>query len=70
MEGCVRPASSGPEGRIKRFETGVPGLDDVVLGGFFRGGANLVVGPPGIGKTILGAQIAFHHAEDGAAPST
>jgi circadian clock protein KaiC len=61
----VRPGSSQHETRIQRFGTGVPGLDDVLLGGFFRGGANLIVGPPGIGKTILGAQIAFHHARTG-----
>jgi circadian clock protein KaiC len=51
--------------RIPRVETGVPGLDDVLCGGLFRGGVNLVVGPPGAGKTILAAQIAFHHAEAG-----
>jgi circadian clock protein KaiC len=61
----VRLETSDQQGRIHRFETGVPGLDDVLLGGFFRGGANLILGPPGIGKTILGAQIAFHHARTG-----
>lgn len=47
--------------RIGRVATGVPGLDAVLCGGLLQGGVNLVVGPPGAGKTILAAQIAFHH---------
>src|SRR5512142_3065545 len=50
---------------LQRFQSGVPGLDEVLLGGFFRGGVNLVVGPPGSGKTIIAGQIAFHHASAG-----
>jgi len=61
----------GPKGtaartpRIARVGTGVPGLDEVLCGGLLRGGVNLVVGPPGAGKTVLAAQIAFKHAASG-----
>jgi circadian clock protein KaiC len=61
----------GPKGtaartpRIARVGTGVPGLDEVLCGGLLRGGVNLVVGPPGAGKTVLAAQIAFRHAASG-----
>jgi KaiC protein len=54
-----------PRKGLERFGTGVPGLDDVLLGGFFRGGVNLILGAPGSGKTILAGQIAFHHARGG-----
>ncbi|MBV9599061.1 MAG: circadian clock protein KaiC [Chloroflexi bacterium] len=50
----------GPaEGRLERFETGVPNLDRVLGGGLLRGTIVMIVGPPGSGKTILGQQIAF-----------
>ncbi|HEX3245874.1 MAG TPA: ATPase domain-containing protein [Chloroflexota bacterium] len=45
--------------------TRVPGLDAVLRGGFPRGGAYLIGGPPGTGKTTLGNQIAFAHAAAG-----
>jgi circadian clock protein KaiC len=61
----LRASTEGGLPRIPRIETGVPGLDAVLCGGLFRGGVNLVVGPAGAGKTVLGAQIAFHHAAAG-----
>jgi circadian clock protein KaiC len=45
-----------------RIETGVPGLDKILLGGLLRGGVYIVEGAPGAGKTILGNQICFHRA--------
>lgn len=44
-----------------RVETGIPRLDDILKGGFFRGGTYTVMGPPGSGKTIFGNQICFNH---------
>ena len=37
--------------------TGVPGLDDVLMGGFLREGFYLVQGDPGSGKTTLALQF-------------
>jgi circadian clock protein KaiC len=42
-------ASSGD-----RLTTGVPGLDSVVGGGLPQGSTTLVLGPTGVGKTLLG----------------
>jgi circadian clock protein KaiC len=47
-----------------RLLTGVPGLDTLLDGGFIKGGMYLILGPPGSGKTILGNQICFHHAQE------
>lgn len=48
-----------------RVPTGIPGLDEVLSGGLFRGGVYIVRGIPGVGKTILGNQLAFHHVREG-----
>ena len=45
--------------------TGIAGLDQVLHGGFPVGGAYLVAGTPGTGKTTLGNQLAFVHAARG-----
>ena len=36
--------------------TGVPGLDDVLMGGFMQNGFYLLQGEPGSGKTTLALQ--------------
>ncbi len=51
--------------RLRRVPTGVPGLDEVLRGGLFAGGAYIVRGGPGAGKTILANQVCFHHARAG-----
>jgi len=51
--------------RLRRVPTGVPGLDAVLHGGLFSGGAYILQGAPGTGKTTLANQICFHHARGG-----
>ena len=48
-----------------RLQTGVAGLDIVLLGGFVRSGLYIVQGAPGAGKTILSNQICYAYAEQG-----
>jgi circadian clock protein KaiC len=49
----------------ERLQTGVPGLDTILRGGFLRGGLYILQGSPGQGKTILGNQICFHQVANG-----
>jgi circadian clock protein KaiC len=44
---------------IHRLATGVPGLDAILGGGLPEFSFNLIVGPPGSGKTTLAHQIMF-----------
>lgn len=46
-----------------RVESGIPRLDSILKGGFFRGGTYTLYGPPGAGKTILANQLCFNHIE-------
>ena len=50
---------------LERIATGVPGLDEILKGGFFEGAVYIVRGTPGAGKTILANQICFEHARRG-----
>lgn len=45
--------------------TGVPGLDEILAGGFLRGKTYLVAGEAGCGKTILSIQFLLHGALNG-----
>ncbi len=45
---------------MERVKTGVPGLDEMLWGGFLPQAANLVEGAPGTGKTTLGMQFIYH----------
>lgn len=49
----------------ERVSTGVPGLDDVLNGGFPQGHFFLVEGEPGTGKTTLGLQFLMDGANRG-----
>ena len=44
---------------IRRLATGVPGLDAILGGGLPEFSFNLILGPPGSGKTTLAHQIMF-----------
>jgi circadian clock protein KaiC len=44
---------------IRRLATGVPGLDVILGGGLPEFSFNLIIGPPGSGKTTLAHQIMF-----------
>ena len=50
---------------IEKLPTGIEGLDRLTDGGFLRGSAYIVQGPPGAGKTILANQFCFAHVRAG-----
>ncbi|MDY6876348.1 MAG: ATPase domain-containing protein [Chloroflexota bacterium] len=45
---------------MERVKTGIPGLDEMLGGGFLPQTANLIEGAPGTGKTTLGMQFIYH----------
>jgi len=45
---------------MDRVKTGIPGLDEMLQGGFLTQTANLIEGAPGTGKTTLGMQFIYH----------
>ena len=49
---------------VDRLSSGSPRLDAVLRGGLPTNAINLVIGPPGAGKTILADQYIFHNATE------
>jgi len=45
---------------MERVKTGIPGLDDMLGGGYLPQSANLVEGAPGTGKSTLGMQFIYN----------
>nr|WP_283771521.1 MULTISPECIES: ATPase domain-containing protein [unclassified Chelatococcus] len=45
--------------QLRRLPTGIPGLDDILGGGFVEGASYIIQGQPGAGKTIFANQVAF-----------
>jgi circadian clock protein KaiC len=43
--------------RTPRISTGIPGLDEILRGGFLANRTYLITGSPGTGKTVLGLQV-------------
>jgi circadian clock protein KaiC len=50
---------------IEKYSTGIEGLDRILNGGFQRGSACILQGPPGAGKTILANHFCFSHVRAG-----
>ncbi len=50
---------------LKRLQSGIEGLDELLKGGFVAGSSYIIQGRPGSGKTILANQIGFNHARAG-----
>jgi circadian clock protein KaiC len=64
----VRPAEARARDSLAvlaQRPTGIAGLDQILRGGFPVGGAYLVAGTPGTGKTTLGNHLAYAHAAGG-----
>jgi KaiC/GvpD/RAD55 family RecA-like ATPase len=47
---------------VAKTKTGIPGLDEILEGGLPRNYVHSVVGAPGSGKTIMGAQFLYRGA--------
>lgn len=50
---------------MDRVESGIPGLDEMIEGGFVLPSAVLIAGAPGTGKTTLAVQSLFYGARKG-----
>jgi circadian clock protein KaiC len=47
---------------MERIDSGNPGLDAILGGGYVANSTNLIMGMPGTGKTVLAQSILFHAA--------
>ncbi|MEX2581718.1 MAG: ATPase domain-containing protein [Gemmatimonadota bacterium] len=56
---------AGYEPATERVSIGVPGLDEMLDGGVWRGTTTLLAGPSGAGKTTIGLQFAVEGAAQG-----
>ena len=46
---------------LDRVQSGIPGVDVILGGGFLQGGLYIIQGPPGTGKTTFANQLCFSH---------
>jgi circadian clock protein KaiC len=58
------PETQLPSG-LQRMTSGIPGLDEILTGGFMRNGIYVIQGTPGAGKTIFGNQLCYSHVAGG-----
>lgn len=64
LESVVTTRPAMQDGRPK-ISTGIPGLDQMLMGGLLAGSTTLVLGAPGSGKTLLGLSFLAAGAEAG-----
>lgn len=64
-EKVLQRPSTDLDGRVA---TGVPGLDELIEGGFPEGSLITLAGRPGTGKTIFGSQFLYRGARDDGQP--
>jgi circadian clock protein KaiC len=57
--------STSAAASLERLPSGIPGLDTILGGGFFRAGVYIVQGMPGSGKTIFANQVCYSHVAAG-----
>jgi len=50
---------------MERVGTGIPGYDELLGGGFFKGSVNVVIGGTGTGKTVFGGEFIHEGAKHG-----
>lgn len=62
---AIRARKQAAKFVVERVESGIPGLDRLVEGGFVKGSANLVSGQTGTGKTIFSCQYILHGLRNG-----
>jgi circadian clock protein KaiC len=60
-----RPTDDPTRAEKKPVSTGIPGLDDILCGGFPRNRLYLVQGDPGVGKTTLALQFLIEGLRQG-----
>ena len=48
-----------------RVPTGIPGLDEILNGGYFVGSTTVVAGISGVGKSVMGLQYLMHGVQRG-----
>lgn len=63
--GSASSPTSLPDGHSQRRCTGIPGLDDILHGGFPAGHLYLIEGDPGTGKTTLALQFLLEGIRQG-----
>ncbi len=61
----MNATSAASPAALERLPSGIPGLDTVLGGGFFRSGVYIVHGMPGSGKTIFANQLCYAHVGGG-----
>ncbi len=52
-------------GKVERVKTGIPGLDELIQGGFVKDNAVLITGSAGTGKTIFCSQFIWEGLQNG-----